>query len=201
MKVIYKYLKPYLPFLLLAIMLTHKNYRGILELINLFRSHSGEAPKEPEIVDYQLVRRYVSQVIAEKNQMTQQITQYSDSRKYEVLDKLVRNTYNSREEAAHALEESALTIREGRNIVLCIRCPEVSYETVLSDGVTVRETVRQIFGELLEQPYVLFDTATYPADMDSYIFPAMEELGIPSLTLEIGCRAGLHPGDLERVHK
>ena len=151
---------PMIACLLLAITLTHKNYRRILELLNLFRSHGGEAPKEPEIVDYRLVQRYVSQVIAEKNQMTQQITQYSDSRKYEVLDKLVRNTYNSREEAAHALEESALTIREGRNIVLCIRCPEVSYETVLSDGVTVRETVRQIFGELLEQPYVLFDTAT-----------------------------------------
>ena len=151
---------PMIACLLLAITLTHKNYRRILELVNLFRSHSGEAPKEPEIVDYRLVQRYVSQVIAEKNQMTQQISQYSDSRKYEVLDKLVRNTYNSREEAAHALEEANLVIGEGRNIVLCIRCPEVSYETILAEGITVRETVRQIFGELLEQPYVLFDTAT-----------------------------------------
>jgi len=31
--------------------------------------------------------------------------------------------------------------------------------------------------------WVLFDTATYPADMDNYIFPAMGELGITADTL------------------
>ena len=145
---------------LLAITFSNRNYRGIRELLDLFRGHTGERPKEPEIMNYRLVRQYVSQVIAEKNQMTQQITQYSDSRKYEVLDKLVRNTYSSREEAARALEQADLAIGEGKNIVLCIRCPEASYETVVSGGVTVRETVRQMIGELIEQPYVLFDTAT-----------------------------------------
>ena len=145
---------------LLALAFTTKNFRGVQDLLGLFHGHTYDHSGEPEIMDYRLVRRYVSQVIAEKSQMTQQIIQYSDSRKYEVLDKLVRNTYNSREEAAHALEEAALNIREGRNIVLCIRCPELSYETVLSNGTTVRDTMRQLFGELLEHPYVLFDTAT-----------------------------------------
>ena len=142
--------------LLLALAFSNKNYRGVKDLLGLFHGHTGE----PEIINYRLVQQYVSQVIAEKDQMTQQITQYSDSRKYQVLDKLVRNTYNSREEAARALEEANLTIHGGRNVVLCIRCPEVSYETVLSDGTTVREKVRHLVGDLLEQPYVLFDTAT-----------------------------------------
>ena len=66
---------------LLTIVFTHKNYRGILDLANLFRSHTDEHPQEPEIVDYRLVQKYAGQIIAEKDIMTQRITQYSDSRK------------------------------------------------------------------------------------------------------------------------
>lgn len=144
---------------LLTIAFTHKNYRGILELANLFRSHTDEHPQEPEIVDYRLVQKYAGQIIAEKDNMTKQITQYSDSRKYQVLDKLIRNTYPSREEAAKALAETGLAIRDGWNAVLCVCCSEVSYDMVVSGGVTVRQTVRQLIDNLLEQPYVVFDTA------------------------------------------
>ena len=144
---------------LLTIVFTHKNYRGILELANLFRSHTDDHYQEPEIVDYRLVQKYAGQVIAEKDKMTRQITQYSDSRKYQVLDKLIRNTYTSREEAAKALAETGLAIRDGWNAVLCVCCSAVSYDSVISGGVTVRQQVRQLIDDLLEQPYVVFDTA------------------------------------------
>ena len=145
---------------LLALAFTTRNFRGVQDLLGLFHGHTDEHPGEQEVMNYQLVRRYVHQVIAEKNQMTQQITQYGDSRKYEVLDKLVRNTYNSPEEAGRALAEANLALREGRSIVACIRCSEASFDAVLSEGTTVRDTVRQVIDGLLEQPYVLFDTAT-----------------------------------------
>ena len=151
---------PMLLCVLLALAFTNKNFRGVQDLLGLFRGHTDEHPGEQEVMNYQLVRRYVHQVIAEKNQMTQQITQYGDSRKYEVLDKLVRNTYNTLEEATQALAEANLAIREGRNLVACIRCSEASFDAVVSEGLTVRETIRQVIGGLLEQPYVLFDTAT-----------------------------------------
>ena len=150
---------PMIACVLLTIAFTHKNYRGILEILNLFRGHAGEHPQEPEILGYRLVQQYAGRVIAEKDRMTQQINRYSDSRKYETLDKLIRNTYSGREEAARALAETDLVIRDGRNAVLCICCPEASYTAVVSDGITVRQTVRQVIDDLLEQPYVLFDTA------------------------------------------
>lgn len=150
---------PMIACVLLTIAFTHKNYRGILEILNLFRGHAGEHPQEPEILGYRLVQQYAGRVIAEKNRMTQQISRYSDSRKYEALDKLIRNTYSSREEAARALAEADLVIRDGRNAVLCISCPEASYTAVVCDGITVRQMVRQLIDDLLEQPYVLFDTA------------------------------------------
>ena len=150
---------PMMACVLLTIFFTHKNYRGILDLVNLFSSHADEHPKDQEIVDYRLVQQYAGQVIAEKDRMTQQISQYSYSRKYEVLDKLVRNTYQTQEEALQALAETDLAIRDGQNAVLCISCPADSFDTLVPGGATVRETVRHLVGDLLEQPYVLFDTS------------------------------------------
>ena len=149
---------PLIACMLLTIVFTHKNYRGILELVNLFSGHANEQPEAPEIVDYRLVQQYAGQVIAEKNRMTQQISEYSYSRKYQVLDKLVRNTYQTREEALQALAETDLAIQDGLNAVLCISCPD-AFDALVSGGSTIRETVRRLVGDLLDQPYVLFDTS------------------------------------------
>ena len=148
---------PMLTCLLLTIFFTHKNYRSIYELVSLFRTHTGEQSSEPKIVDYRLVQQYAGQVIAEKDRMTRQISEYSHSRKYQILDKLVRNTYQTREEAVRALEETDLSIRDSRNMVLCLSCPGDSFDTLVSGGTTVRETVRRLVSDLLDQPYVLFD--------------------------------------------
>lgn len=187
---------PLMACMLLTIIFTHKNYRGILELANLFRGHASEPPREPEIVDYRLVQQYAGQVIAEKNRMTQQITEYSHSRKYEVLDKLVRNTYQTREDALRALEETDLVLRDGRNVILCIGCSSDSFDALVSGGATVRETVRRLVGDLLEQPYVLFDTSARETaciislkDSDSLDF--LVQSIVSHLNVEVSYRYGV----------
>ena len=187
---------PMIACVLLTIFFTHKNYRSILDLVNLFSSHAGEQPKEQEIMDYRLVQQYAGQVIAEKNRMTQRITEYTYSRKYEVLDKLVRNTYQSREEALRALAETDLAIRDGRNAVLCISCPADTFDTLVPGGATIRETVRRLVGELLDQPYVLFDTSakeiTCVISLETEDTPDLLVQGIVShLNVEVAYRYGI----------
>lgn len=187
---------PMLTCLFLTIYFTHKNYRSIYELVSLFRSHAGEQSSEPKIVDYRLVQQYAGQVIAEKDRMTKQISEYSNSRKYQVLDKLVRNTYQCRDEAVRALEETDLSIRDGRNVVLCISCPGDSFDTLLSDGTTIRETVRHLIAELLEQSYVLFDTSCREIaciiSLEEETTPARLIQGIVShLNVEVNYRHGV----------
>ena len=187
---------PMIACVLLTIFFTHKNYRGILDLVNLFSSHASEHPKDQEIVDYRLVQQYAGQVIAEKNRMTQQISEYSYSRKYEVLDKLVRNTYQSREEALRALAETDLAIRDGRNTVLCISCPADTFDTLVPGGATIRETVRRLVGDLLDQPYVLFDTSakeiTCVISLETEDMPELLVQSIIShLNVEVAYRYGI----------
>ena len=64
----------------------------------------------------------------------------------------------TREEALQALAETDLAIQDGLNAVLCISCPD-AFDALISGGSTIRETVRRLVGDLLDQPYVLFDTS------------------------------------------
>ena len=146
---------------LLTIFFTHKNYRRILELLELFKGHIDERENRNrrKIVDYRLIQEYTGEVISEKNRAIQKVNEYAYSRKYEVLDKLLRSTYRSPEEAAQALAETNLNIRPRNNTVLCICCPGDPHATVGSEGVTVRDMVRQLLRDLLENPYELFDSS------------------------------------------
>lgn len=148
---------PMLCCVLLTIVFTHKNYRRILELANLFRSHTHEHPQEPEIVDYRLVQQYAGQVIEEKNRVTLQMSEYADSRKYEVLDKLIRDTYRTPEEALRMLKDTDLRIRPENNLVLCIRFAEQPEDPTGMSAVS--DQLRRLLAQYPDLPFELMDTS------------------------------------------
>ncbi len=154
-------ISPVIVSILITIFFTHKNYRRILELLDLFRGHVDEREtRSPrEVVNYQLVQEYAGQVIHEKNRATQRMSEYAYSRKYEVLDKLVRSTYTSREEASRALAETDLSIRKGHNVVLCICFSGLSSEITVSEDTSLRANLRRLLEQLLDQRFELFDTS------------------------------------------
>lgn len=190
---------PLVACVLLTIVFTHKNYRSILELLNTLRSRTEEHPElwNPRgRVDYKAVREHADRIIAQNDHYKARITRYEDSRKYEILDKLIRNTYKSPEAAAHALAEANLNIPSGSVLVLCIRSDRDAYRAATSEDVFVNDFIRLFLQEIIGGRYELFDTSA----METICLMAVEDDQdteiivrdiISQLTVELAYRYGV----------
>lgn len=148
--------------MILCIYFTHKNHKEIMDTLKLFRGQDEAMEKDGdsgEEVGYKIIREYAGRIISENNRFKERITSYEYSRKYELLDKLVRNTYGNREEIEKELADTELQILCGKCIVLCIRYEGSYYRTIVSDGVTIKDFVRELLGQLIERQYEIFDTS------------------------------------------
>ena len=184
---------------LLTIFFTHKKYRSILQLLNTLRSRTEEHPEywNPKgRVDYEAVREYADRIIAQNDHYRARITDYEVSRKYEILDKLIRNTYKSPEAAAQALSEVELNVKFGSVLVLCIRNDRDSYRSATSEEAFVKDFIKLFLQEILEGQYELFDTSA----METICLMAVEDSQnveiivrdiISQLTVELAYRYGI----------
>lgn len=146
----------------LCMYFTYKNHMDILEILKLFKSQGKEAEEEWESIEevgYKLIRKYADQIIRENNRFKERITNYEYSYKYEVLDKLIRNTYETTEDIARAVVNADLQIKEGKCAVLCIRYEGHYYRTPVSEDVTVKDFVKALLEEMMERQCELFDTS------------------------------------------
>lgn len=190
---------PMIASVLLTIFFTHKRYRSILELLNTLRSRTEEHPElwNPKgRVDYKAVREHADRIIAQNDHYKARITSYEDSRKYEILDKLLRNTYKSPEAAADALAEANLNIPSGSVLVLCIRSDRDAYRAATSEDAFVNDFIRLFLPEIMEGRYELFDTSA----METICLMAVEDDQdteiivrdiISQLTVELAYRYGV----------
>lgn len=153
---------PVIASVLISIYFTHKNHSEILRLLNMFRNDTDDHQESERLVEkvgYEMIREYADKIIRENNRYKEQISDYEYSRKYEILDKLIRNTYKSQEEANKALTETGMQIKEGKNVVICICYERAAYRTSIYEGMTIKDFVKIFLGELIERKYELFDTS------------------------------------------
>lgn len=152
---------PTLISIFLCMYFTVKNYREIFEIINMFRKHGNiynNDIKEIKKVDYRYIQQLVNMLMSENNQFREQIDTFEQSYKYEVLDKLIRNTYSDKEKDIEALNKLNLNITTGRCIVLCIRYKNTDYRAMLLDNMSVKDFVKELLYKHIERAVEIFDT-------------------------------------------
>ncbi len=145
----------------LCIYFTVKNYREIFEIINMFRKHGNiynDDIKEIKKADYRYIQQLVNMLMSENNRFRDQIDMFEQSYKYEVLDKLIRNTYGDKEKDIEALNKLNLNITNGRCIVLCIRYKNTDYRAMLLDNMSVKDFVKELLYKHIERAVEIFDT-------------------------------------------
>ena len=152
---------PTLISIFLCMYFTVKNYREIFDIINMFRRHGNiykDDIKEIKKADYRYIQQLVNMLMSENNQFRDQIDMFEQSYKYEVLDKLIRNTYSDKEKDIEALNKLNLNITNGRCIVLCIRYKNTDYRAMLMDNMSVKDFVKELLYKHIERAAEIFDT-------------------------------------------
>lgn len=145
----------------LCMYFTVKNYREIFEIINMFRKHGNiynDDIKEIKKADYRYIQQLVNMLMSENNRFRDQLDMFEKSYKYEVLDKLIRNTYGDKEKDIEALNKLNLNITNGRCIVLCIRYKNTDYRAMILDDMSVKDFVKELLYKHIERAVEIFDT-------------------------------------------
>ena len=148
---------------ILCIYFTFRNHREIQEILMLFKGQKkagdGEAVYQ-EPVGYKEIMVYADKILNENSRFKEKLTRFECSRKYEILDKLIRNTYGDREEMVHALTNEDLYIQDGKCAVLCIRYKGSCYRTFVAEDITIKDLVKGLLSELIGQKFEVFDTSS-----------------------------------------
>ena len=140
--------------IVLAIYFTLKNNREIQELTSLF---AGK--KEPERQDFDVregrfgeIREKARTLIHENTSLRESQVRYEGSRRYQILDRLLRSTYESREELLADLTSENLALHPGRQVVICVH-----YETAGPEQAKqLREQIRQKMRSITQQDMEVF---------------------------------------------
>jgi len=140
---------------------TFRNHREIQEILGLFTNRKQEDEEKVYLSGsgYKVIKNYAGKFVDENNKFMESIPQLENSRKYEVFDKLLRNTYESQEEMWGELSGDAFNFPTGKCAVICIRYKGSSYRTYVSQNVTAKAFVKDKLNMVINQKYEIFDTS------------------------------------------
>lgn len=148
---------------ILCISFTMRNHREIKDLISMFQGRGEAGTAEEDEIGYRSVRKYADKLIRENLQYRENANGYEKSLKYEILDKLVRKTYENREEILEALGKGTLSVVGEHYAVLCIYYDSNYYPLERSDKVSEKDFVSSVINEMVKEQFrgtfELFDTA------------------------------------------
>ena len=151
---------PIMVSVLLCTYFTFRKHKDIYEIWRLFKGEEeSDLEKTQEEVSYKLIKEYANRLVNENVTFRKQIVDYERSRKQEILEKVIRNTYEDSSEMKKALETVNLQMKEGKCVVLCLRYLGTSYRTWVSETMTIRELVKGMLSSLLEQQFEIVDTS------------------------------------------
>ena len=147
----------------LSVFFTYRNHREIQDTLMLFEGHKKESEKgmlAQESYSYKMIREYAGMVISENNRYQESISRLENSKKYEILDKLIRNTYENEREMKQDLVNEKFNIQDGNCVVLCIRYHGADYRTLIVGNMTVKDLVKHFLKKLKEGNMEVFDTSS-----------------------------------------
>ncbi len=155
---------PLLISLILCAYFIYKNYLEIANVIGMFEKSGPEAREEDEgetrgIIGYKLIQQYVDRMISENNRIQKAAASAGDARRYELLDRLLRKKYESREEIENLLQSSNLKIHRKNCVVFCMRYDNAAYRFKISDHATLKDFVKNMMEDVIDRNIELFDTS------------------------------------------
>ena len=143
--------------------LTYRNHRSISTILHHFTD--AEASEEEKIQNteaytYQTINAHIEKMMDENKKIRYHLSKMETSRRYQILDKLIRNTYENREqmEAFLKTEESGLWM--GRSVVLCLRYNSLYYRINISEDVSAKEFVNEKILKLIGEKTELFEVSS-----------------------------------------
>ena len=143
-----------------CIYFTYRKHREIEEVLKLFKGrYKAEDGEAKEQVGYKAIKEYADKIIKDNDRFKERIVGYEYLCKYEVLDKLLRNTYQNRETMEKALQDTNLSIRNEKCVILCIRYEGSGYRSFITEDVAIKDIVRALLADAIESKVEIFDTA------------------------------------------
>ena len=178
--------------IVLCVYFTFRNHREIQEILGMFRGQDETSDEEADIqngIGYQIIKQYADKLIKENHRMKESIPRLENAQKYEILDKLLRNTYENQEEIARTFHSEEGEFFAGKCVVLCIRYKGSSYRTFVYEDITVKDFIKGLLGEIIERKFEIFDTSSRETicvlSMDDKDYEVIAEDIISRLNVEI----------------
>jgi len=145
-----------------CIYFTFRNHRELREILELFSGQKRNFEKEIDeqnVHGYRVIKGYANKIISENNSLRESIPRLESSHRYEILDKLIRNTYKKQEEIEKNCVGQEVDLLGGKCVVFCIRYKGSSYREFLQGNMNVKEFVKNQLEDILERKFEVFDTS------------------------------------------
>lgn len=184
--------------ILFCIYFTFRNHREILEILEMFGNQKRSDNKESRYQDihcYKAIKEYTKELVAENSMIKESIPRLENACKYEILDKLIRNTYQNKEEIETVLCNEKIGFFTGTCVVFCIRYKGASYRSFVYEDITVKDYMKRLLSEIIERKFVIFDTSSRETililSMQADVLKIIAEDLISTLNVEVAYRYGI----------
>lgn len=135
-----------------TIFFTLKNHRQFQDIANLFAQQGTGADTHSDSSDthFREIRRKANNLIQENSSLRDVHVRYEKSRKYQVLDKILRNTYKSLEEMLSDIKSEHLNLQTGRQMILCIKYKPDSGKNASAMQDQIHQRIEFLYGQQFE---------------------------------------------------
>jgi len=137
---------------------TYINHREISSVLRIMTPHDEVVREEERELGYRSIREYANKLISENSYFKERVKDYTYTYKCSVLDKLIRNVYDSQEKEK-VLNGLELVVKDEQCVALCIWYDDNCYRDRITDDLTVKDFLKVQFGALLDRQYEMFDAS------------------------------------------
>lgn len=150
---------PILFSILLSIYFTIKNHKELLFVTRLLKKGVGYSEESYDTdVSYRTLRDYAENIVSESNIMKGKIQILECSQKYEIWDKLLRDTYK-KEEIEEYFRYEKSNFADAHWVVLCICFENCSYRASFGEDETVKERIAGIIGAVVDRSFEIIESS------------------------------------------
>lgn len=142
--------------------LTYRNHRSISIILHHFTElePSGGKEQNTEAYTYQSINTYIERMIDENKIIRTHLSKMEVSRRYQILDKLLRNTYEDKDQMKAFLKTEESGLWTGKSVVLCLRYNNLYYRMNISEDVSVKGFVNEKIIKLVGEKAELFEVSS-----------------------------------------
>ena len=142
--------------MIFCIYFTARNHREIESIMDLLGRHEDKAETDVRAGSYGYIaiKKNVDRLVKQNAAFLEQLARLNELEKYQFLNKLLHS------ENTEVLKEKKgldLGIKDGQNIVLCIRYENADYRSFVAENVTVKDFVKMFLKENIGREIEMLD--------------------------------------------